>query len=105
MRKLLIALAVIAWATPTYALAPKSCLLRHELAHVGGWPSDHPDAIKLKACGDLAMPRKGRYPVKVQPVIHYIPARDMPYVCGPFTQACTYTFTNPPWVYIPQEAQ
>ena len=84
-----------------YRQSPSECLLEHELAHAGGWPSNHPGAIYPRRCRGLLMPSR-KFTVKVKPVITYVPRNRMIFYCGPRAQACSSIGGNPPRIYLPK---
>src|SRR5262245_19382185 len=86
-----------------YRTSPSECLLEHELAHAGGWPSNHPGAIYPRRCKGLLMPpRKFPLAKDVKPVITYVPRNTMIFHCGPRAQACSQIGGKRPRIYLPK---
>lgn len=82
--------------------SPADCLKTHELAHAGGWPADHPNAIYTKHCGQLPMPPRS-FPIRGQaPIIHYVPGGEMFWHCG-YAQACSDIGGNPSHIWLPRK--
>ncbi len=81
----LAAIGAVALSSPAAARSSIECLRKHELAHAGGWPWNHPGAIVVKGCGTqlngqpFPMPPPGKYPLRGRKVIWHI-GEPMP--CG-----------------------
>lgn len=93
MNEIILALAIVA--------SPADCLLKHEMAHAGGWGADHPNAIYTKHCGHLPMPPHS-YPIRgSKPVIHRISRAEILGHCG-YAQACSTIGGNPAEIWLPK---
>ena len=83
------------------------CLLTHELAHVGGWPGNHPGAVQSPmVCGGLLMPGRP-YPVGSHKYkIHYVDPQVIVDLCHGPALACTLPHPNGvSQVYLPNNRQ
>lgn len=84
------------------ALSPADCLKAHELAHAGGWPADHPNAIYTKHCGRLPMPPH-KFPIRGKaPIIYYLPDIEILRHCG-YAQACSTIGGSPAYIWLPRQ--
>ena len=87
------------------ALSPPDCLLRHELAHAGGWGANHPNAIYTSHCGQLPMPPH-RFPLHgIYPRIHYVSIDEVQRHCSFFipVQACSDIGGKYPDIWLPAQ--
>src|SRR5262249_24996213 len=97
-----IAMLVSGCVATQYRSSPPQCLYKHEMAHDGGWPANHPGAVYPRECEGLLMPPRA-YPVRVNPMIKYVPRKQMIWHCGPQAQACSSIGGNPSIIYLPSD--
>jgi|SRR5215813_630514 len=91
----------IAAALPAHARSPYKCLLKHELAHAGGWGADHPGAVYTKACGRLPMPPQSFSVKGRNVVIKNVPQIEIFLHCG-YAQACSTIGGDPAYIWLPR---
>lgn len=82
------------------ALTSIACLKVHELAHAGGWPAWHPDAIYTKECGTTPMPPH-KFPVRGRVILHYGTPEELCAHCG-CGFACSPIGVVNPEIWLPK---